>query len=155
MNGLTFGTWALIIAAFGLTAVAAVGFYQSIFVMPEYFSSPPASLRRYQADRSIWFWLPLHGVTLPFLIIALVLNWSNGRLSFLLTATIAYALSWIATFTLFIPGVIEFNKVDVDGPYSQELADQGRLWLRRSSARLALMAVAAACLLIGLGVVPE
>lgn len=64
-------------------------------------------------------------------------------------------LSWIATFTLFIPGVIEFNKVDVDGPYSQELADKGRRWLRRSSARLALMAVAAACLLIGLGVVPE
>jgi hypothetical protein len=155
MPGLSFATWSLIVASSGMTAVAAVGAYQTTFVMPEYFSAPPASLRRYQSDKSIRFWLPLHGVTLAFLIAALITNWSTGRLALLLTATSCYAAAWVATFVFFIPGVIAFNKVDVTGPPSPELAAQGRRWLRRSAIRIALLGVAAACLVIGLGVTPR
>ena len=64
-------TWPLAVAAFCMTVVAGVGVYQSLFVMPEYFSSPPESLRRYQADTSWKFWLPLHAVTLPALLLML------------------------------------------------------------------------------------
>lgn len=83
--------------------------------MPEYFASPPGSLRRYQADRSWRFWLPLHAVTLPALVLPLVGNWSTDRRVLVLAATICYAASWIATLIWFIPGVIEFNKVDPSG----------------------------------------
>jgi hypothetical protein len=48
MEGLTFVTWILMAASFGMTAIASVGSYQALFVMPEYLASPPASLRRYR-----------------------------------------------------------------------------------------------------------
>ena len=70
-----------------MTVVAGVGVYQSIFVMPEYFSSPPASLRRYQADKSIRFWLPLHAVALTTLVLSLISNWSNDRSGLILAAS--------------------------------------------------------------------
>jgi hypothetical protein len=145
VRNLTFATWMLMTAAFCMTAVASVGVYQSLFVMPGYFSSPPASLRRYQADRSWRFWLPLHAVTLPALVLSLVTTWSTDRRSLVLAA------SWVATAIWFIPGVIEFNKVDVDGPHSEELAAKGRRWLRQSTGRLVLMVAAAVLLVIALG----
>jgi hypothetical protein len=151
MSDLSFTSWPLAAAALCMTVVAGVGFYQAMFVMPEYFSSPPESLRRYQADTSWKFWLPLHAVTLPALVLSLVDNWSSDRFALVLSATVCYAASWIATFIWFIPGVIEFNKVDVNGPYSEELADKGRRWLRRSSGRLVLMLAAAVLLVLALG----
>lgn len=151
MNGLTFADWMLAVASFGMAAVAWVGLYQAMFVFPEYFSAPPASLKRYQNDKSWKFWLPLHAITLPAIVLSLITNWDNGRFGFVLTATILYTLSWIATFAVFIPGVIEFNKVDTDGPPSEELAIKGRKWLQRSTSRLALMLVSAAMLVIALG----
>lgn len=151
MNGLTFASWMLIVSSFGMGAVAWVGLYQAMFVFPEYFSAPPASLRRYQADRSWRFWLPLHAITLPAIVLSLISNWDNDRFGLVVAATTCYAISWIATFALFIPGVMEFNKVDPDGPPSEELAIKGRKWLRRSSSRLVLMLAAAAMLVIALG----
>lgn len=151
MQDLTFATWMLMAASFGMTAIASVGSYQALFVMPEYFASPPGSLRRYQADRSWRFWLPLHAVTLPALVLSLVGNWSTDRRALVLAATICYAASWIATLIWFIPGVIEFNKVDPDGPYSEELARKGHRWLQRSTSRLVLMLAAAISLALALG----
>jgi Domain of unknown function (DUF1772) len=151
VRDLTFASWMLMTATFCVTAVASVGVYQSLFVMPEYFSSPPASLRRYQADRSWTFWLPLHAVTLPALVLSLITTWSTERRGLVLAASICYAASWVATAIWFIPGVIEFNKVDVDGPYSEELAAKGRRWLRQSTGRLVLMLAAAVLLVIALG----
>lgn len=86
------------------------------------------------------------------LVLALIWNWSSDRSGLLIFATACYALSWIATFVFFIPGVIEFNKVDVDGPPSEELAKKGRTWLQRSSIRLVLMLATALALLVGLAV---
>jgi len=151
MNGLTFATWMLIVSSFSMGAVAWVGLYQALFVFPEYFSAPPGSLRRYQSDKSWKFWLPLHAVALPAIILSLITNWDNDRFGLVMTATVLYTLSWIATFIFFIPGVMEFNKVDPDGPPSEELAAKGRSWLRRSTVRLVLMLSAAALLVIALG----
>lgn len=148
MKDLTVATWMLMTATFCMTAVASVGAYQAMFVMPEYFASPPGSLRRYQADKSWRFWLPLHAVTLPALVLSLIATWSTDRRSLVLAATICYAASWVATVIWFIPGVIEFNKVDVDGPYSAELVTKGRRWLRWSTSRLVLMFAAAILLLL-------
>jgi hypothetical protein len=151
MTGLTFASWMLIVASFGMGAVAWVGTYQAIFVMPEYFSAPPASMKRYQADTSWKFWVPLHAVTLPALVLSLTSNWDNDRFTLVLIATILYAASWIATFALFIPGVIEFNKVDTDGPPNEELRVKALRWQQRSSFRLVFLLVAAGFLVVALG----
>lgn len=142
--------WTLVIGGFCLSAIAGAGIFQALFVMPEYFSDPPASLRRYQADRSFTFWLPLHAVTLLDLVLALVTNWDSDRRPWLLVAVACYALTWIVTVLFFIPGVIGFNKVNVDGPPSPELGDRGRRWLRRSWARHVLTTATALSLLIAL-----
>lgn len=144
-------TWTLMVASFGMTAVASVGIYQALFVFPEYFSAPPASLRRYQADTSWKFWLPLHAITLLATISTLIANRTADRFGLLLTATACYIAAWIATLIWFIPGVIEFNKVDVDGPDSPELAEKGLRWQRRSTSRLILLLAAAVLLSIALG----
>ncbi|GAA1662621.1 hypothetical protein [Fodinicola feengrottensis] len=145
-----FATATLAVAAFGMIAIASVGGYQAIYVFPTYFSAPPASLRRYQADTSWKFWLPLHAITFVALVLATIGNLGTGRAGFVLAAVVCYLAAWIATLIWFIPGVVAFNKVDVDGPDSPELKEKGRRWLRDSTARLVLLLAAAVLLVIAL-----
>jgi hypothetical protein len=146
----TLDEWVLGIGGFCLSVVAGVGVFQALFVMPEYFADPPASLRRYQSDRSWLFWLPLHAVSLLCLVLATVLCWDTGRRTAILVAFACWIMTWIVTGVVFIPGVIRFNKVDVDGPPSAELAEEGRRWMRRSWGRHVLTVAAALSLLMAL-----
>ncbi|MGH3315137.1 MAG: hypothetical protein ACRDO0_03240 [Nocardioidaceae bacterium] len=68
----------------------------------------------------------------------------------LLWAAVCYAACWAATFAFFIPGVIAFNKVDVDGPRDPELAAKGSRWLRLSWSRHALMTASAVLALLAI-----
>lgn len=68
----------------------------------------------------------------------------------MLAATGCYVAAWIATAIWFIPGVIEFNNVDIDGLPSPDLAERGRRWQRRSVGRLVLMLAAAVLLILAL-----
>jgi hypothetical protein len=145
------GSWVLVVTGFCLSVIAGSGVFQALFVMPEYFADPPASLRRYQQDRSFVFWLPLHAVALLTLVLALVANWHTDRRSALLVTAAIYLLTWVVTVVFFIPGVIAFNKVDVTGPPSPELARQGRRWQQRSWSRHVLTVAAALSALVALG----
>ena len=116
MRDLTFATWMLMTATFCMTAVASVGVYQSLFVMPEYFSSPPASLRRYQADRSWTFWLPLHAVTLPALVLSLISTWSTERRGLVLGRDHLLRRVLGGNGHLVHPGVIESTRSTSTGP---------------------------------------
>jgi hypothetical protein len=142
--------WSLLVSALGLSMVVGAGLFQALFVMPEYFSNPPASLRRYQQDRSYTFWLPLHVIILIAIVIAAVAGWHQDRRTLILAAAGCYTLCWVITLLFFIPGVIAFNKVDVNGPPSPELTAKGRTWMRRSWPRHALMAAAAIVALLAL-----
>jgi hypothetical protein len=66
---MTFATRMLMTATFCMTAVASVGVYQSLFVMPEYFSSPPAKGCRWLRQSTIRLVLMLAAAVL--LVIAL------------------------------------------------------------------------------------
>jgi hypothetical protein len=142
--------WALVIGGFLLSVIAGAGLSQALFVMPEYFADPPASLRRYQADRSFVFWLPVHAAAIVALALAAVANWESQRRTAILVAIGSYVLIWAATAVFFIPGVIAFNRVDVDGPPSPALAAQGRRWMRRSWSRHVLTVATALSLLVAL-----
>ena len=148
--GIGFATWVLVVGCFCLSVIAGAGLFQAMFVMPEYFADPPASLRRYQADRSYRFWLPLHALSLVLLVLAIVLHWDSARRTAILVAAGFYVVTWVVTLVFFIPGVIRFNKVDVDGPPSAELTREGRRWMRRSWSRHLLTVAAALSLLIAL-----
>ena len=50
---MTVSDWVLVLGCFCLSVIAGAGLFQALFVMPEYFADPPASLRRYQADRPV------------------------------------------------------------------------------------------------------
>jgi hypothetical protein len=145
-----FANWVLVVGCFCLSVIAGAGLFQALFVRPEYFADPPASLRRYQADRSFVFWLPLHALSLVLLVLAVVQHWDSPRRTAILVAAGCYVLTWVVTLVFFIPGVIRFNKVDVDGPPSAELAEQGRRWMRRSWSRHVLTVATALSLLIAL-----
>jgi hypothetical protein len=147
---LTGGDWALLVAALGCSAVAGIGIFQALFVMPEYFDEPPASLARYQHDQSWKMWLPLHLVTLAALITGTVLTWSESRRAIVLAADVLYLTVWLTTLLFFIPGVIRFNKVDPTGPPSPELRQEAQTWLRRSSIRHVLTLATAIAVLIAL-----
>lgn len=149
---LTMGDLALLVAALGLSMVVGAGLLQALFVMPEYFSDPPSSLRRFQNDKSFRFWLPLHAVIVVALGLALILEWDTRRQTPVLWSVISYAACWAATFAFFIPGVVAFNKVDVDGPPDPELAARGASWMRLSWSRHALMAASAVLALLALTV---
>jgi hypothetical protein len=147
----TFATAAVTVATFGMTAGASIGIYQALFVFPEYFSDPPGSLRRYQEDKSWSFWLPLHAVTLIALVCSLIATRPETPFALVLAAASCYLAALIVTGIWFIPGVIAFNKVDVEGPASPALAEQGRRWQQRSIGRLVLMLAAAVLLTLALG----
>jgi hypothetical protein len=147
---LTNGDIALVVVTLGLSMVVGAGLLQALFIMPEYFSDPPSSLRRFQNDKSFLFWLPLHALILVALTFALILEWDTERQSLLLWAATCYAACWAVTFAFFIPGVVAFNKVDVDGPPDAELAAKGAKWLRLSWSRHALMAASAVSALLAI-----
>jgi hypothetical protein len=143
-------TWSLIVGCFCLSAIAGVGIFQALFVMPAYFESPPASLAAMQQDKSFLFWIPLQLVTLLALITALLSSEGAERMTAIWVSTACYVLNWAITGVFFIPGVIAFNKVDTTGPPSAELAERGRRWLRRSWGRHVITVAAAIALLIAL-----
>src|SRR5262249_49350454 len=84
------------------------------------------------------------------IVIAAAAGWHQDRRTLILTAAGCYTLCWVITLLFFIPGVIAFNKVDVNGPPSPELNAKGRTWMRRSWPRHALMAAAATLALLAL-----
>ncbi len=143
-------TWSLIIGCFCLSVIAGAGVFQALFVMPAYFSSPPASLEAMQQDRSFVFWIPLQVLALVSLVVALLSSDGDRRTTAIGVSIACYVVGWVITGLFFIPGVVAFNRVDTSGPPSPELADRGRRWLRRSWGRHVLTVGAAGALLVAL-----
>jgi hypothetical protein len=143
-------SWSLITGGFALSAIAGAGVFQALFVMPSYFTSPPASLEAFQNDRSFLFWIPLQVVALLSLIVALVSSDGDARMTAIWVSAGCYLVNWVITGIFFIPGVVAFNRVETTGPASPELAERGRKWLQRSWGRHVLTVGAAIALLIAL-----
>lgn len=87
------------------------------------------------------FWKMIHPVTILFTILALVFNWKNTpRRKLIGYATIIYVLALIATFTFFVPELMEFFKSSQNTSVTaSEWLARGQRWLQLSWIRGSFM----------------
>jgi hypothetical protein len=117
------------------TAVGA-GLNQALFVMPDWFTSPPESLATSQASHPFrFFWIPLQVGCALALGGALALNRGDGRRRHLLALALGlYAGTWAATAAYFAPEVMRLGDKDSVIAIS-EATRRGRRWQRLTWGR--------------------
>lgn len=151
MHTISIAEWWLVLASFTMTAIAATGVYEALFVMPKWFENVPSSLEQMRQRATIKFWIPLQIVSIISIVAGSITNWRvEGIHTALLVSIISFACVWLSTIVFFIPGVIRFSKVDLTKPASPSLAVDGRRWLRLSWLRQVAMIVSAVSLVITL-----
>jgi hypothetical protein len=127
---------------FGL--VLGAGISQSLFVMPAWFASPPASLALigHQSAKSVAFWIPLQAGLLAALVASLALNWRSPERRKLVGGALGvYVLTWVVSGLFFVPEIISLAAAASDGPYDASLAERGQRWMQLSWGRHVLLAV--------------
>ena len=144
-------TFSLFLAALLFGTVAGAGLYQLVAVMPEWFSSPPASFSAIGGKRDRTFWIPLQSAALLSLVFAVITNWGiPERRTSLLVAAGANVLVWIATGVYFVPEILKFMKMPKDAQATPELVARGRRWLKLQWGRIVLLVVGQAGILLAL-----
>lgn len=139
-----FGTYILVLVNLLFGAVTGIGFYQLLVVMPQWFTSPPASFARINAngDAEISFWIPSQIALLIALIVSLIFSWSMlRRRNFIFIAFGCYILVWIVTAIYFAPTIIEFGQMPTDAPAAAELTSRANMWLNLQWGRMLLLLV--------------
>jgi hypothetical protein len=122
------------------TAVGA-GVNQSLFVMPDWFTSPPESLATAQAGHPFRsFWIPLQAGCALALGAALALNRGERRRRRLMELALGlYAGTWASTAAYFAPEVMRLGDKDSVIAIS-EATRRGRRWQRLTWGRHLLLA---------------
>ena len=125
----------------GTAVGAAVN--QSLFVMPDWFTSPPDSLMTGQAGHPFQsFWIPLQAGCAVALGTALVLNRGHRRRRNLLAMALGlYAGTWASTAAYFAPEVLRLGDKDSVIAIS-ESTRRGRRWQRLTWGHHLLMGAA-------------
>jgi Domain of unknown function (DUF1772) len=122
-----------------LGTATGAGVSQSLFVMPQWFSSPPESLAPVRERKAAKFWVPLQLGALVALGAAFALNRRDAaRRRLLLGALGCYAVTWISTGAYFAPEIVRLSKADGDLP-AGEIVRRGRRWMNLTWLRHAAM----------------
>jgi anthrone oxygenase-like protein len=124
------------------TAVGA-GVNQSIFVMPKWFTSPPQSIAKAQAEAPFKsFWIPLQAASALALSGAFALNRRNDeRRKFLSLALGFYVGTFASTAAYFAPEIIRLSRAG-DEMAASEAARRAKRWQRLNWARLLALGAA-------------
>lgn len=87
------------------------------------------------------FWKMIHPVTILFTVLALITNWKiNNRRKLIGVAMIIYILALVATFTYFVPELMEFFKSNQNTTITAaEWHERGQTWQHLSWIRGAFM----------------
>lgn len=121
------------------TAVGA-GVNQSLFVMPDWFTSPPESVTTAQAAHPFGrFWIPLQAGCALALGGALALNRDQRRRRLLALALGLYTGTWVSTAAYFAPEILRLGDKDSVIAIS-EATRRARRWQRLTWARHLAMA---------------
>jgi hypothetical protein len=126
-----------------LGTVVGAGVNQSLFVMPRWFASPPASLAEIRSGASFArFFMPLQVGALASLVSARVWNRRDvGRRKLLTAALGLYGAMWASTAAWFAPEIIRLGR-DAERLPASEIARRGQRWMTIGWARHAALATA-------------
>ena len=124
--------WSLILLCYSIAAAIGGGLYEHIVLTPIWSKSPPSSFAIIQPTTGVplqRFWIPVHGTITLFIILSLVMTWSDMTVRrLLLVAMASYIVMRVWSFLFFIPEMLAFQKVPLDSAPSAELAARGARW---------------------------
>lgn len=124
--------WSLILLCFSMAAALGGGLYEHIVLIPMWSKSPPSSFSIIQPTTGVplqLFWIPVHAMITLFIILSLVMTWSDVTVRrLLLVALASYIVMRVWSGLYFIPEMIAFQKVPLDSAPSAELAGRVSRW---------------------------
>ena len=140
------------LSCFLFTLIIGAGVYEHIAIWPRAFAALPASLSMFQGEyglESAPFWMSIHPLTLLVFLITLFISWKTARKKHVLLAVIGYVVVLIATFTYFVPELLDLIQTPFSTEVNQQLTNRGTRWENLSLVRLGLITVIAANLYAG------
>jgi hypothetical protein len=135
------------------SAIIGAAIYEHTALWPAAFSEPPKSLTVFQGPyrlNAAPFWQSIHPVTLLLFTITLIVSWRTQRRKFILIALAGYVLILAATFTYFVPELLDLTGTPYAETIDPSLQSRGSLWTNLSLVRGGVLIVLAMNLLIGL-----
>jgi len=103
---------------YSIAAAIGGGLYEHIVLTPIWSKSPPSSFAIIQPTTGVplqRFWIPVHGTITLFIILSLVMTWSDMTVRrLLLVAMASYIVMRVWSFLFFIPEMLAFQKVPLD-----------------------------------------
>lgn len=153
MEKITLGNMSLMFAVFFLTSIVAIGFYQLILVMPQWFANMPESLSLISKSNTnaVQFWIPLQLLFLLSLVTTLIFNWGIPYRRMLILYTLGiYIAVMIVSATLLAPQIVALSKITPATPFSAQTAAIAHRWLTFSWLRIAALCVGNILLLLAL-----
>lgn len=150
----TFALWSLILLCAAFGAALGGGLYEHFVLVPLWSKSPPSSFSIIQPGTGVplqRFWIPVHSAITVALIAALASSWRDLTVRKLLVAAAASYVAmraWSGVF--FIPEMLAFQRVPIDGPSSPELTARVASWTFWSWFREPLDIISLLCCFLAL-----
>ena len=135
------------------SAIIGAAFYEHMAVWPAAFSEPPRSLTMFQGLYKLnaaIFWTSIHPVTLLLMVITLIFTWKTARRKNLLITMTGYVIVLLATFSYFVPELLDLISSPYQDTVDPSLQSRGSLWITLSLLRAGVLIVLAIVLLLGL-----
>jgi hypothetical protein len=144
----------LLLLCFSLAAALGGGFFESFVLIPLWSKSPPASFALIQPKTGVplqRFWIPVHAAITAFMLVALVLTWSEPTVRrLLLLALVSYIVMRVWSGLFFIPEMLAFQKVPLDEAPSAALSARVSRWTFWTWFREPLDIISFGCALLAL-----
>jgi hypothetical protein len=144
--------WSLILLCLSMAAAIGGGIYESIVLTPIWRRSPPSSFAIIQPGTGVplqRFWIPVHAAITLFVLLAICLTWSDifaRRLLFVGLGSYIVMRVWSGIY--FIPEMLRFQKIPLDGAPSAELSARVSKWTFWTWFREPLDIVSFVCFLL-------
>jgi hypothetical protein len=130
------------------------GIYESLVISPQWSAAPPGSFGIIQKATGVplqRFWVPIHIIISIMLAGALASNWSyRERRNLVLWAAASYIVMRLWSFLYFIPEMLRFQEIPLNGEPSSELLSRVARWTTLTWFREPLDLFTQICLLVAL-----
>lgn len=141
------------LSSLSFCVIIGAAIYEHTALWPAAFSTPPRSLTVFQGPYALnaaMFWMPIHPVTFLLLVVALILSWKTERKKFVMITVAGYAAILLATFTFFVPELIDLTGTPYSETSDHSLQVRGNRWIVLSIVRAGVLIGLAITLLTGL-----